>query len=130
MTAFWLSLVLAFAGCAGLLLAGRGMWQGWAVGLAVQPLWLLFAVATKGYGLLLTAFMYAFVYGRNLRRALHPREIDPEDELAVAQQVAAFYRKMAGRLARENEHYKSLAAVRGAEQDRTDFDDALDVLAA
>lgn len=64
-TATWLSLVLAVAGCAGLLLAGKGRWQGWSVGLAVQPVWALFAVVTKAYGPLLTCLMYGTVYGRN-----------------------------------------------------------------
>ena len=63
-----LSLVMASAGCAGLILAGRGMWQGWAIGLAVQPVWAVFAVVTKGYGLLITCIMYGVVYGRNLRK--------------------------------------------------------------
>jgi hypothetical protein len=66
-TAFWLSLVLATAGCTGLILAGRGMWQGWAVGLAVQPVWAVFAIITHGYGLLITCVMYGTVYYRNLR---------------------------------------------------------------
>ncbi len=64
--AFWLSLVLAAGGCVGLLLAGRGMWQGWALGLAVQPVWAAFAVVTEAYGLLITCLMYGAVYGRNL----------------------------------------------------------------
>lgn len=62
-----LSLIMAAAGCAGLLLAGRGHWQGWAIGLAVQPVWAVFAVLTHGYGLLLTCLMYGTVYARNLR---------------------------------------------------------------
>lgn len=65
--ASWLSLVLASFGCAGLVLAGRGMWQGWALGLAAQPVWAAFAIVTKGYGLLLTCLMYGTVYARNLR---------------------------------------------------------------
>lgn len=66
--AFWLSLILAAAGCTGLVLAGRGMWQGWAIGLAVQPVWAAFAIVTKGYGLLLTCLMYGTVYAQNLLR--------------------------------------------------------------
>jgi hypothetical protein len=64
--AFWLSLVLAVAGCSGLVLAGRGKWYGWAIGLAVQPVWVAFGIVTKGYGLCLTALMDGTVYGRNL----------------------------------------------------------------
>lgn len=64
--AFWLSLLLALLGCTGLVLAGRGRWEGWALGLAAQPVWAAFAIATKGYGLLLTCLMYGTVYARNL----------------------------------------------------------------
>lgn len=64
--AFWLSLVLATMGCAGLLLAGNGRWYGWGVGLAVQPVWATYAIVTKGYGLLLTCLMYGTVNARNL----------------------------------------------------------------
>lgn len=66
MLIFILSLVMAAAGCLGLVLAGRGMWQGWAIGLAVQPVWAIFAILTKGYGLLITCIMYGTVYGKNL----------------------------------------------------------------
>lgn len=65
-TAFWLSLVMALAGCCGLVLAGQGKWQGWAIGLAVQPVWAVFAVVTEGYGLLITCVMYGTVYSKNL----------------------------------------------------------------
>lgn len=64
--AFWLSIVLALAGCTGLILAGRGKWYGWAIGLAVQPVWVIFGIVTKGYGLCLTALMYGYVYTKNL----------------------------------------------------------------
>lgn len=66
MLAFWLSLIMATAGCAGLILAGKGYWQGWAIGLAVQPVWAVFAFVTKGYGLLITCIMYGTVYAKNL----------------------------------------------------------------
>lgn len=64
--AFWLSIVLAAASCSGLVLAGRGRWQGWAVGLATQPVWAWFAIVTKSYGLLLVGVMYTTVYTKNL----------------------------------------------------------------
>lgn len=64
--AFWLSLVLAAFACSGLILAGRGKWQGWAIGLASQPIWALFAIVTKSYGFLITCLMYGTVYGKNL----------------------------------------------------------------
>lgn len=64
--AFYLSLVLALAGCTGLILAGKGKWYGWAIGLAVQPVWVAFGIITKGYGLCLTALLYGTVYTKNL----------------------------------------------------------------
>lgn len=66
--AFWLSLALAVTGCTGMILAGRGMWQGWALGLCAQPIWAAFAIVSKGYGLLLTCLMYGTVYYRNLAK--------------------------------------------------------------
>lgn len=65
-TAFWLSIILSIAGCFGIVLAGRGKWYGWALGLAAQPVWITFGVITKGYGICLTSVLYASVYGRNL----------------------------------------------------------------
>ena len=61
-----LSIVLATTGCAGLLLAGRGRWQGWALGLAAQPVWAAFSVATHAWGLLVSCVMYGTVYARNI----------------------------------------------------------------
>lgn len=66
MIALWLSFILAIFGCLGLILAGRGMWQGWAIGVAIQPVWALFAIITKGYGLLIICIMYGAVYANNL----------------------------------------------------------------
>lgn len=66
--AFWLSLVLAASSCFGLILAGRGKWQGWAVGLATQPVWAWFAIVTKSWGLLGVGAMYTTVYIKNLLR--------------------------------------------------------------
>ena len=51
-------------------------------------------------------------------------------ELKTSQNVAKFYRDMATRLARENEHYRKLAGARGAAQDEEDFRRGLDVLGA
>lgn len=64
--AFWLSIILAAAGCTGLLLAGNGKWWAWGIGLAVQPVWAVYAIVTEGYGLLLTCLMFSYVNARNL----------------------------------------------------------------
>ncbi len=64
--AFYLSLILAVAGCSGLLLAGKGKWYGWGIGLAVQPVWAIFAYVSGAYGLFLTCWAYGTVYTLNL----------------------------------------------------------------
>jgi len=68
---FWLSLVLAAAGCSGLLLAGRGKAVGWLIGLLIQPVWAIYGVISGGYGLILTSLLYAVVYWRNLTKWKH-----------------------------------------------------------
>ncbi len=73
-----LSLVMAAAGCLGMILAGRGMWQGWAIGLAVQPVWAVFAVLTEAYGLLITCLMYGTVYAKNLAKWWRARDTTTE----------------------------------------------------
>lgn len=64
--AFWLSVGIALTGAGGLWLAGRGMWQGWLVGLLGQPVWFAFGIVTHGYGVCLTCLIYGTVYTRNL----------------------------------------------------------------
>lgn len=93
MTVLLLSLILAAAGCTGLILAGRGKWQGWAVGLAVQPVWAVFALVTHGYGLLVTCLMYGTVYGRNLlawRRRTTPEPLTAWTPERCADWVAGY----------------------------------------
>jgi hypothetical protein len=67
-TAQVLSLVLAVFGAAGMWVAGRGRWQGWALGLAAQPVWAVFALVVHTWPLLLSPLLYGFVYARNLLR--------------------------------------------------------------
>lgn len=86
--AFWLSLVLATMGCAGLLLAGKGKWYGWGVGLAVQPVWATYAIVTRGYGLLLTCLMYGTVNARNLIRWRRSQVATPDGPVAQLAQSA------------------------------------------
>lgn len=68
------SYLLAVVGVTGIFLAGRTpAWRGWALGLAAQVLWVVYALATEQYGFLLSAFAYGTVYGLNVRRALAAR---------------------------------------------------------
>ena len=64
---FWLSITLSAFGCAGFVLAGKGDWRGWLIVLVAQPLWCVFAVVTRGYGICLTCLLYTVVAIRNLR---------------------------------------------------------------
>src|SRR5690606_13472242 len=69
------SLVLAAGGVLGLYLAGRKNLWGWAIGLAMQALWIAYAIVTEQYGFLLSAVAYGWVYGLNLGR--WAREAEP-----------------------------------------------------
>jgi hypothetical protein len=46
--------------------AGKGRWQGWALGLAVQPVWAAFFVIVGSYTALTVPALYGTVYARNL----------------------------------------------------------------
>lgn len=64
----WWSWALTLIGATGWWLAGRRLWQGWAVGLAVQFLWLAYALVTRQYGFILAALLYGSIALGNLRR--------------------------------------------------------------
>lgn len=59
------SYLLTAVGVTGLYLAGRKVWWAWFVGLGAQGLWLAYAVTTRQWGFLVSAFAYGFVYARN-----------------------------------------------------------------
>lgn len=54
---------LAIIGITGLALAGQKSTRGygWMVGIAVQVLWVIYALTTNQYGFLLSAFLYGGV---------------------------------------------------------------------
>lgn len=62
------SWVLTAVGVTGLFLAGSKRSVGWAIGLGAQVLWLAYAITTKQYGFVISAFAYGWVYARNLRK--------------------------------------------------------------
>lgn len=64
MTQLW-SWLLAAVGVTGLLVAGSKYWWGWMIGLGAQVLWFIYAVATRQYGFIVSAFAYGAVYARN-----------------------------------------------------------------
>lgn len=56
---------LAAIGILGIYLAGRRNLWGWAIGVAAQALWIVYALATDQFGFIVSAVAYAVVYGRN-----------------------------------------------------------------
>jgi hypothetical protein len=64
-----LSLILGIVGITGQVIASRNPRAGWTISLANQPLWVLFAIVTHQYGLLLMNAGYATAAVLNLRRA-------------------------------------------------------------
>lgn len=65
-----LSLILGLVGVTGQLVASTGRQRaGWAISLAGQPLWVVFAVVEDLYGLLLLTAGYTFSQYRLLRQA-------------------------------------------------------------
>ena len=68
MSAIVWSFSLAAVGIFGLFIAGKKLWWGWAIGLGAQLLWIAYAIATRQWGFIASAFAYGFVYGRNAYR--------------------------------------------------------------
>jgi len=62
------SYALAAVGLTGLWLAGSGRRVGWLIGVGAQVLWITYAIATRQWGFIVTAFCYAFVYLRGAHR--------------------------------------------------------------
>lgn len=78
---FW-SWALASIGILGIYLAGRKNAYGWLLGVFAQFLWVAYAIATRQWGFLATAFGYGTVYIKNWiawRREL--RQIEKETTL-------------------------------------------------
>lgn len=63
----WWSYLLTVFGLTGLVLAGRNKSLGWAIGLAAQVLWFVYAVVTQQWGFIVSALAYGSVYFRNWR---------------------------------------------------------------
>lgn len=62
------SILLSVGGVAGIWLAGRKSYWGWALGLAMQILWFTYAIVTTQYGFILSALAYRCIYAINLRK--------------------------------------------------------------
>lgn len=59
------SWLLASVGILGIYLAGRRKASGWLVGIFAQLLWISYAIVTRQWGFLFTAFAYGAVYIKN-----------------------------------------------------------------
>lgn len=68
MVAWWWSWLLMAVGVTGLYLAGSKRKIGWFIGIAVQLLWVTYAVVTKQWGFIASAIVYGAVNIRNWRR--------------------------------------------------------------
>jgi hypothetical protein len=58
-------MLLTFVGLAGIWLAGSKRKVGWAIGVSVQVLWVVYALDTDQEWFVLSAVAYATLYGRN-----------------------------------------------------------------
>lgn len=72
MAAQWWSWALTLIGVTGWWLTGRRLWQGWAVAIGVQALWIAYAVTTGQWGFLASALLYGGMATHNLRRWRKP----------------------------------------------------------
>lgn len=59
------SFILAAIGILGIYVAGKNNKWGWAIGLAAQLLWIAYALVTKQYGFIISAFAYGYFYALN-----------------------------------------------------------------
>jgi len=75
----WWSYALAAVGIAGIWLAGKKDWRGWALGAAAQVLWIIYAVVTQQWGFIASAIAYGAVYLTNMRRWLHEERVEPSE---------------------------------------------------
>lgn len=82
------SWVLGFLGITGLFLSSRGKPVGFLLGFATQPVWIVWALLTGGYGFIPASFCYAYVYLANYRRWRAPRT--PRDPFALALRCRLF----------------------------------------
>jgi hypothetical protein len=76
-----LQILIAVLGLAALLLVTYGRASGYVVGLITTPLWILFAVRARAWGVLVLACAYGIVWILGIvRHILHPLDLALDDE--------------------------------------------------
>lgn len=70
----WWSVILTVVGATGIYLTTRKLWVGFAVGLAVQILWVIYALSTNQWGFIGSALLYGTVHTIGLRRWLQEKK--------------------------------------------------------
>ena len=68
MTPLVWSWLLVGLGALGMWMAGRRMPSGWAVAIANETLWIVYAVQTRQWGFIAGALLYIAVFTRNWLR--------------------------------------------------------------
>lgn len=88
-----LSLVTSTGTLAGMWLVSKKRWQGWAVGLANQVVWLALIVATRTWGLLLLTVALVVIYTRALLEWKDDQHLDTT-EAALATDLLALHNEL------------------------------------
>jgi hypothetical protein len=83
---WWWSWLLAAVGVTGLYLAGSKRKAGWVIGIAVQSLWIAYAVHTRQWGFIVSALAFGWVNTRNLIK-WHREERDARARPESAEEV-------------------------------------------
>lgn len=79
---FW-SYLLSAVGVFGLYLAGKKNPMGWAIGVAAQVLWVIYATVTDQFGFYIASAAYGTVFARNwwlLRKDLNSDKMVVEEK--------------------------------------------------
>ena len=70
----WWSWVLTAIGVFGIYLTTKKSWWGYVVGLAAQALWITYAIVTRQWGFIASAFAYGSVYALGWYRWTRPSQ--------------------------------------------------------
>ncbi len=108
----WVSFVLAAAGITGIVLAGREQKIGWIIGMAVQPVWVVFSVMTHGWGLIFTSVGYFMGYRSAYVRSKRKKEVE---EMGLTKHGH-------GQVIREDDDNVKIASQAWSEKDREALD--------